>query len=253
MTDEQKAAFDNAHTYIEAGYQNDDDANAADITTGAKNGLKLADLRGVDYNDAKWDQLLDQMTIDEMQQLIGFGGYQTAAVSSIEKVHTNDCDGPASINNFFTGVGSVGFPAATLIGMTWDKDLAYAFGDSIGEMANEMDTSGWYGPAMNIHRTAFAGRNFEYYSEDGFLSGRMASNAIMGAQEHGVYAYMKHFALNDQEGNRGSMVATWSNEQAIRRIYLKPFGSPSRMQTATRSCLPSTTSAPAGLAAARSC
>ena len=223
MTDEQKAAFDNAHTYTEAGYQNDDDANAADITTGVKNGLKLVDLRGVDYNDAKWDQLLDQMTIDEMQQTIGFGGYQTAAVSSIEKVRTNDCDGPASINNNFTGVGSVGFPAATLIGMTWDKDLAYAFGDSIGEMANEMDTSGWYGPAMNIHRTAFAGRNFEYYSEDGVLSGRMASNAIMGAQEHGVYAYMKHFALNDQEGNRTSMAATWSNEQAIREIYLKPF------------------------------
>ena len=223
MTDEQKAAFDNAHTYTEAGYQNDDDANAADITTGAKNGLKLVDLRGVDYNDAKWDQLLDQMTIDEMQQTIGFGGYQTAAVSSIEKVRTNDCDGPASINNNFTGVGSVGFPAATLIGMTWDKELAYAFGDSIGEMANEMDTSGWYGPAMNIHRTAFAGRNFEYYSEDGVLSGRMASNAIMGAQEHGVYAYMKHFALNDQEGNRTSMAATWSNEQAIREIYLKPF------------------------------
>ena len=223
MTDEQKAAFDNAHTYTEAGYQNDDDANAADITTGAKNGLKLVDLRGVDYNDAKWDQLLDQMTIDEMQQIIGFGGYQTAAVSSIEKVRTNDCDGPASINNNFTGVGSVGFPAATLIGMTWDKELAYAFGDSIGEMANEMDTSGWYGPAMNIHRTAFAGRNFEYYSEDGVLSGRMASNAILGAQEHGVYAYMKHFALNDQEGNRTSMAATWSNEQAIREIYLKPF------------------------------
>lgn len=223
MTDEQKAAFDNAHTYTEAGYQNDDDANAADITTGAKNGLKLVDLRGVDYNDAKWDQLLDQMTIDEMQQTIGFGGYQTAAVSSIEKVRTNDCDGPASINNNFTGVGSVGFPAATLIGMTWDKELAYAFGDSIGEMANEMDTSGWYGPAMNIHRTAFAGRNFEYYSEDGVLSGQMASNAILGAQEHGVYAYMKHFALNDQEGNRTSMAATWSNEQAIREIYLKPF------------------------------
>ena len=86
-----------------------------------------------------------------------------------------------------------------------------------------MDTSGWYGPAMNIHRTAFAGRNFEYYSEDGVLSGVMASNAIKGAQDRGVYAYMKHFALNDQEGNRGSMVATWSNEQAIREIYLKPF------------------------------
>ena len=223
MSDADKAVFYNAHSYTESGYEADDDANAEDITTGAKNGLKLVDLRGVDYNDPKWDDLLDQMTIDEMQQTIGFGGYQTAAVTSIEKVRTNDCDGPASINNNFTGVGSVGFPAATLIGMTWSKELAHSFGDSIGEMANEMDTSGWYGPAMNIHRTAFAGRNFEYYSEDGVLSGVMASNAIKGAQEHGVYAYMKHFALNDQEGNRTSMVATWSNEQAIREIYLRPF------------------------------
>ena len=223
MSDADKAVFYNAHSYTESGYEADDDANAEDITTGAKNGLKLVDLRGVDYNDSKWDDLLDQMTIEDMQQTIGFGGYQTAAVTSIEKVRTNDCDGPASINNNFTGVGSVGFPAATLIGMTWSKELAYSFGDSIGEMANEMDTSGWYGPAMNIHRTAFAGRNFEYYSEDGVLSGVMASNAIKGAQEHGVYAYMKHFALNDQEGNRTSMAATWSNEQAIREIYLKPF------------------------------
>ena len=223
MSDADKAVFYNAHSYTESGYEADDDANAEDITTGAKNGLKLVDLRGVDYNDPKWDDLLDQMTIEDMQQLIGFGGYQTAAVTSIEKVRTNDCDGPASINNNFTGVGSVGFPAATLIGMTWSKELAYSFGDSIGEMANEMDTSGWYGPAMNIHRTAFAGRNFEYYSEDGVLAGVMASNAIKGAQEHGVYAYMKHFALNDQEGNRTSMAATWSNEQAIREIYLRPF------------------------------
>lgn len=223
MSDADKAVFYNAHSYTESGYEADDDANAEDITTGAKNGLKLVELRGVDYNDPKWDDLLDQMTIEDMQQLIGFGGYQTAAVTSIEKVRTNDCDGPASINNNFTGVGSVGFPAATLIGMTWSKELAHSFGDSIGEMANEMDTSGWYGPAMNIHRTAFAGRNFEYYSEDGVLSGVMASNAIKGAQEHGVYAYMKHFALNDQEGNRTSMAATWSNEQAIREIYLKPF------------------------------
>ena len=223
MSNADKAVFYNAHSYTESGYEADDDANAEDITTGAKNGLKLVELRGVDYNDPKWDALLDQMTIEDMQQLIGFGGYQTAAVTSIEKVRTNDCDGPASINNNFTGVGSVGFPAATLIGMTWSKELAHAFGDSIGEMANEMDTSGWYGPAMNIHRTAFAGRNFEYYSEDGVLSGVMASNAIKGAQEHGVYAYMKHFALNDQEGNRTSMAATWSNEQAIREIYLRPF------------------------------
>ena len=90
-------------------------------------------------------------------------------------------------------------------------------------MANEMDVSGWYAPAMNNHRTAFAGRNFEYYSEDPVLSGYIAANAVKGAQDNGVYAYMKHFALNDQEGNRCDMVCTWSNEQAIREIYLKPF------------------------------
>ena len=223
MSDEVKAGFENCFTYTESGYEKDDDANAEDITTGAKNGLKLADLRGVDYNDSKWDDLLDEMSIDDLQQTIGFGGYQTAAVDSIGKVRTNDCDGPASINNNFTGVGSVGFPAATLIGMTWSKDLAHDFGDSIGKMANEMNTSGWYGPAMNIHRTAFSGRNFEYYSEDGVLSGAMAANAIAGAQEHGVYAYMKHFALNDQETKRTEMLCTWTNEQAMREIYLKPF------------------------------
>ena len=220
MPAEAKATFYNNSNYDPNDFNNPDDVAP---TTGAKNGLKLADLRGVDYNDSKWDDLLDEMSIDDLQQTIGFGGYQTAAVDSIGKVRTNDCDGPASINNNFTGVGSVGFPAATLIGMTWSKDLAHDFGDSIGKMANEMNTSGWYGPAMNIHRTAFAGRNFEYYSEDGVLSGAMAANAIAGAQEHGVYAYMKHFALNDQEGNRTSMLATWSNEQAIREIYLKPF------------------------------
>lgn len=223
MAEDVKAGFDNAHTYVETGYQADEDENAADITTSASNGLKLADMRGLDYDDAKWDALLDQLTIDEMQEIVGMGGYQTAAADSIEKIRTNDCDGPASINNNFTGVGSVGFPAATLIAATWSKDLAYKFGDSIGTMADQMDTSGWYGPAMNIHRTAFAGRNFEYYSEDGFLSGIFAVNAINGAQTHGVYAYMKHFALNDQEGNRTTMLCTWSNEQAIREIYLVPF------------------------------
>ncbi|MFS6554483.1 glycoside hydrolase family 3 N-terminal domain-containing protein, partial [Parabacteroides distasonis] len=133
------------------------------------------------------------------------------------------CDGPASINNNFTGVGSIGFPSATMIASTWNKDIAKQFGESIGEMADEMGVSGWYAPAMNTHRSAFAGRNFEYYSEDGVLAGNMAANAVAGAEEYGVYAYLKHFALNDQESNRNRMLCTWSNEQAIREIYLKPF------------------------------
>ncbi|MFV0332387.1 MAG: glycoside hydrolase family 3 N-terminal domain-containing protein [Dysgonomonas sp.] len=191
--------------------------------TGANNGLELVDLRGVNYDDTQWDQLLDQLTISDMNELISLGGYQTAAADSVGKLATTDCDGPASINNNFTGVGSIGFPSAVMIANTWNEDLALSFGESIGKMANEMNVSGWYAPAMNIHRNAFAGRNFEYYSEDGFLSGKMASNAVQGAAESGVYAYIKHFALNDQETNRWEMLCTWANEQSIREIYLKPF------------------------------
>jgi beta-glucosidase len=224
MSDEAKAGFYNIDNYLTPeATAADEDPNAEEVTTGASTSLKLKDLRGLDYDDPKWDELLDALTVEEMNSLTSLGGYQTAAIPSIGKIRTNDCDGPASINNNFTGVGSVGFPAAVLIANTWSDQVAYDFGSSIGKMADEMDTAGWYGPAMNIHRTAFAGRNFEYYSEDGLLSGSMAANAIKGAQEHGVYAYMKHFALNDQETNRCSMLCTWTNEQAMREIYLKPF------------------------------
>ena len=220
MSDAAKAAFLNNSNYNPDDYNNDSDEMP---TTGASNGIKLADLRGVDYDDTQWDSLLDELTISDMDTMIAIGGYQTSAASSVGKIMTIDCDGPASINNNFTGVGSVGFPSAVMIASTWNKNLALKFGESIGKMADEMEVSGWYAPAMNTHRSAFAGRNFEYYSEDGVLSGYMASNAIIGAEEYGVYAYMKHFALNDQETNRTEMLCTWANEQSIREIYLKPF------------------------------
>ena len=220
MSDELKASFINNGNYDPNEYNDADDVMP---TTGASNGLQLVDMRGVDYDDAQWDTFLDQLTINDMDTLIALGGFQTAAVPSIGKVQTYDCDGPASINNNFTGVGSVGFPSAVMIASTWNQDLASEFGRSIGKMADEMNTTGWYAPAMNTHRSAFAGRNFEYYSEDGVLSGKMAAKAIQGAEEFGVYAYMKHFALNDQEANRCDMLCTWADEQSIREIYLKPF------------------------------
>lgn len=211
--------------YNNSNWKPEDFNDAKDVapTTGAKNGLKLVDMVGVAYDDPKWDSFLDQLTITDMDTLIALGGYQSAEVASIGKVQAIDCDGPASINNNFTKQGSIGFPSAVMIAATWNDDLAYEFGVSIGKMADDMGVSGWYAPAMNIHRSAFAGRNFEYYSEDGVLSGIMAASAVQGAQEQGVYAFMKHFALNDQESKRTEMLCTWSTEQAIREIYLKPF------------------------------
>ena len=220
MSDDVKAAFINNGVYDPEKYN---DASDEMPTTGAKNGMTLADLRGASYDDERWETLLDQLTISDMDTMIALGGYQTAAAASVDKASTVDCDGPASINNNFTGVGSVGFPSAVMIASTWNTDLALEFGESIGKMADEMNVSGWYAPAMNTHRSAFAGRNFEYYSEDGVLAGRIAANAVIGAEKHGVYAYIKHFALNDQETNRNVMLCTWANEQSIREIYLKPF------------------------------
>jgi len=220
MPEDQKSQYVNNTNYKEEDYNNADDVMP---TTGAKNGVKLADLRGVDYDDPQWDTLLDELTPADMNTLISLGGYETSAIKSIDKVQTYDCDGPASINNNFTGQGSIGFPAAVMIACTWNKDLAYAFGDSIGEMANDMDVSGWYAPATNTHRSAFGGRNFEYYSEDGVLAGWMCANAVNGARAHGVYSYVKHFATNDQETNRTGLLCTWLNEQSMREIYLKSF------------------------------
>lgn len=220
MSDEVKAAFTNNGNYDPTKYDDDSDEMP---TTGAKNDLRLADMYGKDYDDADWEKLLDQLTFDDMDNLIANGGYGTPAVSSVGKIQLTDADGPASLNNNFTGVGSIGFPASTAFACTWNKDLAKQFGEMIGDMAHDMHVAGWYAPAMNIHRGAFSGRTFEYFSEDSLLSGVMASNEIAGAKEKGVYSFMKHFALNDQETNRTNMVCTWADEQAIREIYLRPF------------------------------
>lgn len=220
MPEDQKATFVNNSNYNPEDFNNPEDEMPV---FEADNGLSLIDLRGKEYDDPMWEDLLDQLTVKDMNEMIAIAGYMTSAAPSVGKVGTLDCDGPASINNNFTGVGSVGFPSGVMVAATWNEEMAMAFGESIGEMADEMGVSGWYAPAMNIHRSAFAGRNFEYYSEDGLLSGKIAANAVIGAEKHGVYGYIKHFVLNDQETNRQSMLCTWCNEQAMREIYMKPF------------------------------
>lgn len=198
-------------------YLNDEDVMP---TTGADNGLTLADMRDADYDDPRWEKLMDQLTVDEMANMIAMAGYQTAAMDSVGKVATLDFDGPAAINNNFTGVGSIGFPIEVVVASTWNKELAQAWGECMGKISQEMGAEGWYAPGMNTHRTAFGARNYEYFSEDGVLAGNMGAKAVEGARKYGVYSYIKHFAL--YEGN-AKMVSVWSNEQAIREIYLKPF------------------------------
>ncbi len=222
MTAEEMAVYQCKATYNAADY---DDPDAAMPTTGANNGVKLSDVKGLDYDDPKWDELLDNITVDEMVDMATNGGFKSTAMASIDAPQSVDSDGPASIKSMFNNNSGTAFNCGVMIASTWNKDLAYARGTQMGKEGSELGITGWYGPAMDTHRSAFSGRNFEYYSEDGTLSGIIGGLEVKGATDQGMMVYLKHFALNDQETNRTAGVCTWTTEQALREIYLKAFES----------------------------
>lgn len=217
---EVKGTVEAHGTYDPAKHNNPEDQMPA---TGAKNGLELNDLRGLDYDDPKWDQLLDQMEVEEMVDLIGYGGFQTVAVESVGKISTMDTDGPAGVNYFLTSSFGTGYCSEMLLAQTWNMDLAYEAGAGICRELNDFGFDGWYGPSMNLHRSAFGGRDFEYYSEDSLLSAQMAAAEVQAAFDYNIYPYLKHFILNEQEINRNALLCTWFNEQSFRELYAKPF------------------------------
>ena len=200
-------------------YENNDSDQPITI---ADHGLTLEDMTGLDYDDPKWNDLLEQLSVDDMTNMISNGGWSTPEVASVGKPATNDLDGPAGINSLVSSLKGVSFPSEVIVGSSWNTDLAQRFGTAFGAEAAANHVVGLYAPGMNIHRTPFSGRNFEYYSEDGLLSGKMGAAMVQGVGSQGVYTYIKHFALNDQESNRLS-ISVWANEQSIREIYLKPF------------------------------
>jgi beta-glucosidase len=200
------------------------DDNAEMPTTNAKNGLSLIDMRGLAYDDPSWELFLDELSPDNMQKLVMNGAYTTIAVSEIGKPATEDYDGPAGISSYMTSLKCTSYPSEVVVASTWNIDIANKMGVMVGNEAIANNVTGWYAPGMNIHRNPFAGRNFEYYSEDPLLSGKMGTAVVSGAAEKGVWCTLKHFAANEQETNRvNNGVSSWVNEQALREIYLKPF------------------------------
>ena len=196
--------------------------------------VKLWELIGKDYDDPLWDQLLDQITVDEMVEMLARGNFRTLQIEGIDKPLTIDADGPMGFSLFMGDMAvydTCYYATECVLAATWNIELAEAMGVMIGneglignERGDGTPYSGWYAPAMNLHRSQFGGRNFEYYSEDGYLSGMMASAVVKGAKSKGVYTYAKHLVLNEQETNRGGTgLVTWTNEQAMRELYFKPF------------------------------
>ncbi|MCD7753020.1 MAG: glycoside hydrolase family 3 C-terminal domain-containing protein [Clostridiales bacterium] len=199
----------------------DDSAEAIVV---ADHGLTLADVAGLDYDDPLWDELLEQVSVDEMVNLVSNGGWATQSVASVGKSAYVEVDGPNGINNIMAGTTGTQYCAQSVLACTWNTDLAYEMGVTFAQEAIAMEVAALYAPAMNIHRSPFSGRNYEYYSEDGVHSGKMAAAEVSGIQSQGVTTYCKHFAVNDQESNRDSGgLLTWVNEQAMREIYLKAF------------------------------
>ena len=190
-------------------------------TLGADNGLTLAMFIGAEYDDPNWDALLDQITWDEMVNCITLGYHGTAAIPSIGKAATHEENGPQGLTAALTGGDSaMCYTSEDVMAATFNTELIKTVGECIGEDCLMMGYSGLYGPGVNIHRTAYSGRNFEYYSEDPFISGTICAAEVQGIQSKGVYVYMKHVALNDSETFRCG-ICTWINEQAAREIYLE--------------------------------
>ena len=199
----------------------------------AKNGLVASDLRGLAYDDPKWDELLDQIdwNADADSIKLNFSGdaYATQAIGSIGLPATVDEDGanglkvPGGADQGYdlTKSSSTGF--APLMASTWNTDLIYEMAAAFGQEALQHGISGWYSPAINLHRSAFSGRVFEYYSEDPLISGKMAAAAVSGAGDQGMYCYLKHFALNETDTGRSQLICTWADEQTMRELYLRAF------------------------------
>ena len=184
---------------------------------GVDNGLTLKDLQNADWDDSRWEDLISQMSINDMERLIEYGGFQTVAINSIGKIASKDYDGPGSA--FHSGTGH---PSEVIVACSWSTNVAKLMGESIGREGAARGLTGWYAPGINTHRSPFGGRNFEYYSEDPLISGLMAGYTDQGCRKYGVYSYAKHFLCNDQENSR-SGVFVWASEQALREIYARGF------------------------------
>lgn len=210
------------------------DDNAAPVTTGAKNGLSITNedgsvselglALGADFENEQWDALLDQLTLDEMMNLFLHGYVHTEALPSVGKPSTLDLDGPTQVGSFASWLGDygTGFSNSVTLGQTFNKDLGYQYGLVNGAQAKQLGVEGWYAPALNMHRSAFGGRNYEYYSEDPYLSGVFAAQTVEGSLDAGTFIYAKHLITYDQEAARDG-VYTWMTEQTLRELYLAPF------------------------------
>ncbi len=207
---------------------------------GEEHGMQLVHMMDVPYDDEQWDTFMDQLSFSDMAAITLTGLRETAGVAKIGKPGTIDHNGPSGVTQKYS-IGGNGYatvnndpdkelkgtcyPCNGIVAATFNDKLVEEVGELIGEDAMWAGYAGLYGTGLNIHRSPYAGRVFEYYSEDGMLTGLIDTAETRGIQSKGVYVYNKHFVLNDQENNRAG-IGTWLPEQALRENYLRAFELP---------------------------
>lgn len=185
--------------------------------------METEDGKPIAYDEPIWDELLNQMTWEEQNMMCTYGSNAIAGAESVSAPGAKTKDGPGGIGIMNKNLDTLmAFPTEVLMASTWNEALVEKLGNAFGMEILHVGYTGIYGPGANIHRSAYSGRTWEYYAEDGFMSGKMFAAETRGLQNRGVIVFTKHFLLNDQEWNRyGGTV--WANEQTIREIYLKGF------------------------------
>jgi len=203
----------------------DDDGNyqVTEDETSMRLDVNCEFLKDVDYSNEIWAYILDETTLDEQINVQGNLGWSTPAVESVNKTREDVVDGPGESGNGNSSYGTnTWFTSAVVNASTWNPYLLNKLGIAYAHQSIKNNLAGAYAPAMNTHRTPFGGRNFEYYSEDGFIGGKMGAAEVAGLQSEGIYVYIKHMAMNDNDTNRDGNI-TWFSEQAAREIMLKDY------------------------------
>ena len=188
--------------------------------------LNLIQLKGVPYDDDLWEHLLNQMSVSEQADIVADGAHKIAGCEYIAAPGFNAPDGPQGIVDTKFILPELGtlmaFPGGPIVASTFSHTLVEEMGKAFGEELMHAGCVGTYGVGANTHRNPYGGRNWEYYSEDGFLASEMNVAESKGLRAKGCVTFTKHFALNDMESFRDGL-QVWANEQSVREIYLKAY------------------------------
>ena len=199
-------------------------ADMSEYVIGADTDYTVAMMIGADFDDPHWNDIINQMSIEDLVNLCARSGLNMIESISYPATFMKDGSHRVTDRSYVERPGTYAhiMPSVVIMAQSFDRELLYQIGLAFGEDNIRTATVGHYAPGVNIHRTPYSGRNFEYYSEDAFLSGEMSVPAIQGMQEKGAITYLKHFLGNEQETNRNG-VSTFMSQQAMREVYLEAF------------------------------